>query len=94
MFTATRHGLETPQRVRQFFVQQQLEDLIPSQDPVALEDPVPLGDNGEELGDIDGRQKDLPAFLKNRSLRRRLDDAFESCYESSLGHWIRGIFRS
>lgn len=41
--------------------------------------------------------RDLPVFLRRRSLRRRLDDAYESCYRSSVtdwfGEWIGNIFR-
>lgn len=88
MITATEHGVEAPQRVRQFFVRHYLEDFLPSPEMFFGDDDA--ADTGENEGD---HSEDLPGFLKYRSLRRRLDSAFESCYQTNMGEWFRSIFR-
>ncbi len=91
MITATEHGLETPQRVRQYFVDHRFEEFTPS--------PAGADINGSSSLDTDSSEnesdptEDLPTFLRNRSLRRRLDDAFDACYQSTLGEWLRMLFR-
>ena len=87
MITLTENGLEKPQKVRQFFVPQKLEFFVTSEGIVAKED-----DSFME-SDSDSDQQDIPLFLKNRSLRRRLDDAFESCYQSNMAGWFAGLFK-
>lgn len=94
MSTATENGLETAQRVRQFFVQQHLDPFIPSQDLGAgHEAGEDAGRDSTQSSDLDHDEGDLPAFLRNRSLRRRLDDAFEACHQSTVPGWLRAFFR-
>ena len=89
MSTATEHGLELPQRVRQFSIHHSMEDHWSALDDVGLV----TGDDGPaESRETGGDEEDLPTFLRYRSLRRRLDDAYDACYRSNVAHWFRSFF--
>lgn len=85
MISLTANRLERPQRVRQFFVPQQLESFSTETLPQGAD--VSITEEGQSS------PEDLPCFLRNRSLRRRLDAAFDACYQHTMTGWLLGLFR-
>lgn len=52
------------------------------------------GSGGPELCETDAYPEcDLPTFLKHKSLRRRLDNAFANCYRSPMAEWFGDLFQ-